>query len=75
MKPSLILALSLAATLAACSNTPEQAPYDDDKEYITGSNIPRRSSAIRSPEIKVGDRKAAEAIREAADIGHRRITQ
>ncbi|WP_137939300.1 hypothetical protein [Chitinivorax sp. B] len=62
------------AGVAGCSHTSTPNDYyDDDKEYITGSNIPRKANQIRSPDLKVLDQKGAADMREALDQSHERI--
>jgi len=66
MKKILLCAVALASIAAGCASTEsstEPATGRVEREYTTGSNIPKKSKAGEGDGVKVTDREALERAR------------
>jgi uncharacterized protein YcfL len=66
MKKLLLTALAASFLTAGCAS-PEALTADEsvaDREYVTGSNIPRKKSSGTPSEVTVVDREEVERIRD-----------
>jgi hypothetical protein len=67
MKRLLLTALAASFLTAGCAS-PEALTGDEsvtDREYVTGSNIPRKKNSATPSEVTVMDREALEHARDA----------
>ncbi len=63
----LLLPLLAAPLLCACISTENMSPREPfvEREYPTGSNLPRRTNSSPSGDVSTMDRDAVERMRDA----------
>ena len=55
--------------LSACSTTGESVVVENDREYVIGSNIPRRDKSVVTEEQREKAKREAQDIRDKGNRG------